>query len=154
MTLQEEFVRSKGLPVWVGLDPVIQMDRLPIIHARVTILFIDQHSDWGVAVKSAKGHIVLSDGTQTKLLHVWGDPDLASEAIHTVFCPDGELRVWNIYKRRHPGGIVTVDQWTGNSGMIVDELSARSRRYRTCCQLGPFVPNFRFLVDWQELPEP
>lgn len=150
MTLQELFVKNKGLPLKVGANLVIQMDRLPIKKGQVLIKFIDQDENWGIALKATKGSIVLAGGEQVKLLHIWSDSKNSAETNYRVDCHEGELRVWNIYKRKHANGEVTVDQWTGNSGMIVVNDAPTSRLYRACCGLGPFVADFRFEIRWVE----
>ena len=150
MTLQQRFIQSNGLPVVVGNDSVFQMDRLPIKDAQVVIKFITQNEDWGIALKSSKGSIILEKGEKVKLLHIWSDPKYEAEVSYDVKCPDGELKVWNIYKTRHSSGFVTVDQWTYNSGMILVKETPSSRLYSACCEIGPFSPNFQFEISWKE----
>ena len=149
MTLQEQFIQSKGSGIPIGTDVVVQMDRLPVGKARVHIRFLEPRMGCGVALKAAKGAIILSDGSKTHLLHVWSDPNLPSEQSHEVDCRDGELRIWNIYRVRHPGGGETVEQWTGNAGMIVDVKSPTKRLYRSSIGPGEFSPDFEFEVLWK-----
>lgn len=152
MTLKEKFIQSNGLPVMVGTDSVFQMDRLPIKEGRVFIKFITQNEDWGLALKSTKGSVILAEGEKVKLLYIWSDPMYEAEVSYDVKCPDGELKVWNIYRTKHSSGMVTVDQWTWNSGMILEKETPSSRHYRACCELGPFTPNFQFEISWKEKP--
>jgi len=116
MSLQEKFMQVRGAPISVGSLTVNQLDRLPIQHALVTIKFMSDHHGNGVALKSAKGGIVLTDGRKVGLLYIWNDTSLPQETKHIVDCPDGELKVWNIYRVHHANGQVTEDSWTGNAG--------------------------------------
>ena len=149
-SLQQMFIESNGCPVMVGQCRVMQMDRIPIGSADVTIRFLGQPTGiHGVILKSAKGGISLSDGRAVKSLCVWDDPDLPREVTHHVECPDGELRVWNVYRIAHPTGEVTEDSWTGNAGMVLVCEDARLRRYKCSAGPGPFDPDqFNFEICW------
>lgn len=148
MTLQEQFIRERGSAITVDHYTVVQMDRLPVHEARVTIKFLQGDGGQGVALKSAKGSITLSDGHSASLVHIWNEPNLPSEVTHFVRCPDGELRIWNIYRVKHPTGEVTEDAWTGNAGMIVEHVAERKRHYRCSSGPGHFDPNFEFEIEW------
>ncbi|HXK59524.1 MAG TPA: hypothetical protein PLP42_06460 [Acidobacteriota bacterium] len=151
LSLQELFLRSGGKSVRVGDHQVIQMDRIPIRAGRVVIQFLDPPTGvHGVAIKAKGGGIELSDGRWVELVHLWDEPGFPRRIEHNVDCPEGWLRLWNIYRTKHKTGEVTEDAWTGNAGMIVDYADAGVRRYR--CSAGPdeFNPdNFKFGVSWQ-----
>ena len=149
-SLQQMFIESNGCPVMVGQYRVMQGDRIPLESADVTIRFLGQPTGiHGVILKSAKGGISLSDGRVVKSLCVWDDPDLPREATHHVECPDGDLRVWNVYRIAHPTGEVTEDSWTGNAGMVLVCEDARLRRYKCSAGPGPFDPDqFEFEICW------
>jgi hypothetical protein len=148
MTLQEQFLQHGGSPIEIDQCAIVQMDRLPIHDATVTLRFLRGQSGNGVALKSANGFITLSDDRSSSLIHIWNEPNLPSEVTHFVRCPDGELRVWNIYHVQHPGGQVTEDAWTGNAGMIVENIAERKRHYRCSAGPGNFDPNFEFEIEW------
>lgn len=150
-SLQELFIESKGAPVVLGDCSVIQMDRIPIKSGIVSVEFQGEPvGRYGVALKSAKGGIVLSDGRTAPLVHVWDEPDRPRKALHRIDCPDGELRVWNVYRTKHHNGEVTEDAWTGNAGMVVDYQGPNIRSYRCSSGLGAFNPDeFAFLLRWE-----
>jgi hypothetical protein len=150
-TLKEAFIASQGAPVDVEGQLVVQMDRLPIKKGRVRIRFLGGSSRvlCGIAIKSAKGHVVLSDGSRAKLVYIWNQAELPKSVEHDIFCPDGELRVWNIYRLHHSTGQTTIDSWTNNAGMIVADTGPHRRKYRCSDGLGDFNPDdFVFEVEW------
>lgn len=151
MTLQAEFAKSRGRPVQVGGYSVVQMDRIPITRGTVTVTFEQGNADLvcGVALKSAKGSILLPNGERVPLLHIWDEPGVSRTAPYEVDCKDGELRVWNIYRVQHASGLVTEDSWTGNAGMVVEHTGENRRRYRCSCGSGDFDPeNQRVSIEW------
>jgi hypothetical protein len=151
-TLQERFIESKGAPVNVDGMEVVQMDRIPMRHARLTISAATPRDGEGIAIKAPQGTIKLSDGREVPLLHIWFDAGLPSSATHEVDCRGGELRVWNIYRNTHPSGAITEDAWTGNAGMTVAQQAENRRLYR--CSRGnttQFDPSFEVLLGWEEV---
>lgn len=140
MSLQEQFVQSRGEPVIVGDTSVLQMDRIPIIRGRVKINFESASEECvsGVSLKSLKGSILLSNGEKVNRVNVWFEKGLPNEIIHQVECPDGELRIWNIYRIKHIDGSVTEDSWTNNAGMVLDCISGNTRKYRCSHGIGEF----------------
>jgi len=150
MALVDQFLKTRGGPVAVGKNKVVQMDRIPIRRGKVTVTFRRAVVDQGVALKSAKGGIRLSDGRDVPLLNIWSEPNLPLQVEHDVTCPDGGLRVWNIYRVRHPNGTTTEDAWTGNAGMIVEIVGSNRRYYRCSDGPGEFDPAFEFEIQWAE----
>lgn len=151
ISLQELFLKSRGAPLLRDGKTIIQMDRVPIRSAVVIVRLLNGWENQGVALKAHSGSILLSDGSNSGLVHIWADNGLSQTVSHSVDCPTGELRVWNIYRTTHPDGSTTEDAWTGNAGMIVDILSDRSRRYRCSDGKGLFDPSFIFELDWVDI---
>jgi hypothetical protein len=156
-TLQELFIRSKGQPLTVGNSIVSQLCEIPLRRGVVRFQFISPpDSNQGVCAKAKGGEIVLSDGSSTEVLYIWHEPGLPNTVSHRVWCPAGQLLVWNIYRvHHHRTGEVTEDYWTGNAGMVLAEDRPGHRRY--CCSdwRTPFVPNaLVFDVDWTSDDKP
>lgn len=149
MSLMEEFLRNLGAPVKIGSREVVQMDRIPIHNGIITVRFRCAAADNGVALKAASGKIFLSDGRHVPLLHIWNELHLPLNVTHVVSCPNKELRIWNIYRSKHPDGSVTEDAWTGNAGMIVEMINSAHRRYRCSNGTGAFDPSFEFEIKWR-----
>lgn len=149
-TLQEKFIESKGQPVLVGQQQVIQMDLIPIRSGNITVRFLSEPIGiYGVVLKSYKGSITLSDGSKVPSVFVWNELGLDREVRHPVECPDGELGIWNIYRTTHPTGETTEDYFTGNAGMIVNRAEDKVRHYLCSAGPGPFDPEqFQFEVCW------
>jgi len=153
MNLQEEFLKSEGKPIKVGGHEIVQGDRIPIKRGTVRITFIGNISSDGIAIKSKpkRGGIEMSNGKFVRLLHIFDEPSLPRQVQHRVNCPDGELRIWNIYKTKQRDGSVTIDSWTGNAGMIVEYISPNSRRYSCSKGTGNFDPtDLTFEISWTE----
>lgn len=156
MSLAELFIRSRGKPVEVNGHSVVLMDRIPITTGKIRLEFIGPSgmADRGVALESSKGWIELSDGKKVRLLHTWDDPSLPRKVEHSVMCPDGELKVWNIYRTRHSSGLITVDAWTGNAGMLVKRIGDNCRDYACSSGPGEFDPSELIIrILWTEMPQ-
>ncbi len=136
-TLQERFVESRGAPVVVDGEEVVQMDRIRADRGTVRVTAKVACAGQGIALKAPTGSITLSDGRGVPLLHIWFDPGLPLIAAHDFDCRDGELRVWNISRTVHPNGVATEDAWTGNAGMLIVQRQPLRRRYR--CSPGTAV---------------
>jgi hypothetical protein len=149
-SLQEQFIESKGAPILVNGQKVVQMDCIPIFSGVVTIHFLGANNRmFGVAMKSPIGRIELSDGTHTKTVISWDEPGMPRSVEYAVACPDGELRLWNVYRVVHLSGEITEDAWTGNAGMLVETLGGNTRRYKCSSGPGKFSPDeFSFEVAW------
>ncbi len=153
MALQTDFLQTNGGPVMREGDSVVQMDRIPISTGLVRIAFQRGNAEQtcGLALESAKGAIYLSGGERVTLLHIWDEQELPRTVAYRVDCPDGELRVWNIYRTEHASGLVTEDAWTGNAGMIVTQVGKRRRQYRCSCGPGDFDPSNQHVnIDWDD----
>lgn len=150
ISLQGLFIDSHGAPIQVGTERVFQMDRIPIVTGEINLKFLNNIANCqGVAIKSKRGGIRVSDGKWVNLLYVWDDPNLPRVVTHQVKCPDGELRIWNIYRTQHLTGAITTDSWTGNAGMIIEVCGGRCRRYRCSSGAGRFNPDeFKFQLEW------
>jgi hypothetical protein len=152
-SLQYRFIESKGKPIDVEGQTVIQMDRVPIRAANVRIQFLKRTGKVpnGITIKSQKGHILLSDGEKVKGVNIWDQKDLPREVEHAVLCPDGQLLVWNIYHAIANEPLTRGEAWTGNAGMIIEKVSANKRRYRCSDGIGDFDPtDLVFELEWQE----
>ena len=153
-TLKEEFILSGGSPLRVGNIDVIQMDVIPVGKAKLIVSVASAINDQGIALKAPKGSIQLSDGKKVSLLHIWFDEGLPTSVTHNVDCGNEGLKVWNIYRTHHPGGLVTEEAWTGNAGMTISESGPQYRRYY--CSPGNayyFDPQLDVLMKWEEVIE-
>jgi len=131
------------------------MDRININQGIVNVRFLSRGGDHlqGVTLKSPKGYVRLSDGTGVGRVNIWDEPELPRFVKHQVFCPDGELRLWNIYKATSDPDHGQADAWTNNAGMLVDQLGKYARRYRCSDGIGEFNPeDIVFEIEWQESP--
>jgi len=151
-SLQSEFVTSHGQPIKRGLDTIIQMDEISIRSGDITLAFLERNATafCGVALKSTKGHIELSDKKKVTLLYVWDLPELSGAIQYKVDCPDGILKVWNIYKIDNDRDLTKAEAWTNNSGIIVEVLGVNRRRYRCSDGIGEFEPEFIFEISWSD----
>lgn len=153
-SLAELFIQRRGQPVEFNGHIVVLMDRIPIRAGSVRLEFLGEKatSDRGIAFKSDKGWIELSSGKRVSLLHTWDEPGLPRTVEHRVNCRDGELRVWNIYRTKHTSGLISVDAWTGNAGMIVNPLTENSREYACSSGPGGFDPSELLVrISWNEM---
>jgi len=151
MTLQQQFLANHGKPIQYGRKSLIQMDRLPVYTAKLSVKFLRGNSELvcGVALKPAKGYIVLSSGKKVKRLNVWDEAGSEKEVNYLVVCPDGELRIWNIYRIKHKSGLITEDSWTNNACMYVQEMSPTRRKYFCSDGLGDIdLRNHEFELNW------
>jgi hypothetical protein len=142
VALQTQFLASKSQPLRIGDHDVVQMDRIPIKEGVISVHFISKQGDilQGVALRVRTGGIVLSDGSTAMRVNIWDESGLPRLVQHKVQCPDGELRVWNIYKATADRDLTRADAWTNNAGMIVEEISNEMRRYHCSDGLGDFDP--------------
>jgi hypothetical protein len=150
-TLQEQFLDSRGAPLLVNGVEIVQIDRIAVRRGKVRLVAKVAYEGQGIALKAPSGAIKLSDGREVSVLHIWFDPGLPLEVTHELDCPDGELRVWNIYRTVHPNGAVTEDAWTGNAGMVIAEKQPRRRHYR--CSPGTaasFNPQLEVTIEVAE----
>jgi hypothetical protein len=149
--MKERFIASGGSPLIINGRVVIQMDTIPVTKAKLNVSASKARNDQGIALKSPKGSITLSDGRKVPLLHMWFDEGLPLSVAHDVDCGSEGLRIWNIYRTRHAGGVVTEDAWTGNAGMAVLDEGENYRRYG--CSPGNadhFDPQLDVVITWQE----
>jgi hypothetical protein len=138
----------------MGDIAIVQMDRIAIRRGIITVTFLERKPSvpQGVALKSAKGFIKLSNGRKEKLVYVWDEEHLPKTVDHEVSCPDGELRIWNIYKANSEKDVRKADAWTNNAGMIVEDITSQKRRYRCSNGIGEFDPTDLILeIAWQPL---
>src|ERR1700733_15396490 len=132
-SLQAEFIKSKSAPVaWFG-HTVMQIDRIPLVDAEVTVRFISPPKTaplQGVRLNAGKnGKISLSDQSTTQKLYIWHEKSLPPVATHLIRCPQRELTVCNIYRIEHRPDFVTEDCWTNNAGMELLESTPTMRRF-------------------------
>lgn len=137
--LQEMFLRSRGAPVRIGEDIVIQMDRIEIpVESLVTVEFLGPEifADNAAVIGVPKpGEIFLSNGTSVQAVAIWDDRGLPRHATHRVVSKGTALQIYNKYRTRHDAGSVTEDSFTGNAGMVVTQTSDCCKRYE--CSNGP-----------------
>jgi len=151
--LQSQFVRTRGGPLKIGEDIIVQQDIIDINRGVVDITFLSESGPvlCGLALKSAKGYIVLSDGSKRRLVFIWNQPNLPERTTHEVRCPDGQLRIWNIYQV-NKAELTKADYWTNNAGMVVELIGENQRKYSCSDGIGPFdKTDMVAVVHWREL---
>jgi hypothetical protein len=152
-SLQALFIQSKGKPIQVDGDTVTGIDKINIARGAVIVRFLHRSGAHlqGVALKSAKGYVRLSDGSEEKRVNIWDEPGLPRTIKHEVFCPNGELLLWNIYKATNIEERTQSDYWTNNAGMIIETVTDHCRRYRCSDGIGSFMPDdLVFEIEWIE----
>lgn len=152
--LVEQFLKSRGAPVKVRGDTVVQSDSLALpARAVVEVSFCGDtpFANNAVVLSVSKGDkIFLSDGSSVTALQIWDEPDLPRSVSHRVECSSGTLRIHNKYRIHHRSGLVTEDSYTGNAGMVVTALAPNRKRYECSNGIGPFDKrNLVFEVLWR-----
>ena len=153
MSLQQQFIDSKGEPVKFEGEDLIQMDCIPLKKGKISINFKGGNSQilCGIAIKSAKGSILLSDGNKAKTIYIWDEYSLPKTVDYEVYCPDGKLKIWNIYRIEHKSGLITEDYWTNNAGIKINKTTENSREYSCSHGLGEIdLDNFIFEIKWKK----
>lgn len=95
---------------------------------RLELLHYAAGFEQGVDIKT-KGGFELADGKVVPLLRTWADSRFEDDVEYPYTSSDGILHVWNVFKRRFPGGEVREERWTGNAGLWVEKLSSSERIY-------------------------
>lgn len=150
MNLQELFARAPGKPVSIGGQTVVQLDRIPIQRGIVEVEFTSFIAGQGIQLAATKGKIWLSDGRTVRRVNILAHPSLPNTASHKVSCPEGELCVYNVYELRYTSGQPFYSMWSGNAGMIVEEVSPFVRAYRCSQGPGEFSPSdLHFALRWK-----
>ncbi|MEC9380778.1 MAG: hypothetical protein VX528_17565 [Candidatus Latescibacterota bacterium] len=151
-SLQSAFIRTRGGPVEVGDYVVTQGDYVPITRGVVYITFVRGLTiHQGVALSVKGGWVQVSDGSKAKKLQVWRDPQFPDWVQHRVYCPKGELLIYNIYRRFDEAGRVFEEMWTRNAGMTILESEEGRRVYGCSDGEGPFDPEDLVVeVQWRE----
>jgi hypothetical protein len=152
-TLQQLFIDSQGKPVEIDGVVIKQSDLIPIFKGKVTIRFIGgSDGNCGIRLKAKQGKIALTNGSSADIVDTWQSKELPPEITYLVHCPEGQLRLWNIYRTAHPNGLTTEDMWTGNAGMVL--LSERPNVRRYGCShggIGRFNPKSLIVeVQWDD----
>jgi hypothetical protein len=137
--LQTQFIDSKGEPVIIGNDKVTQIDVIPLKKGVLSVKFETKplSNPVGIALKSNKGFIKLSDGRKEKLVYVWNISELPNEVKHEVFSPDNQIKIWNIYQIT-AGNPLRAEYWTNNAGMVVEVINDHERVYNCSDGIGAF----------------
>lgn len=142
MSLQYDFIKSKGAPVTVGPHTVFQRDTLDIFGGDITVRFVCSARSpiQGVQLSVKKGGAIeLSDGTYTERLDIWHAPELPPVVIYKVRTIDGHLYVHNRYMVHTSGDAWLPEHWTGNAGMTLIESESNRRLYGCSDGLGEFT---------------
>ena len=128
----------------------MSVDRIPIQRGIVEIEFTSSIAGQGVQLSAGKkGKIWLSDGSIVQRVNILARPTLPNTASHEVSCPDGLLAVYNVYELRYTSGQPYYSMWSGNAGMIVDEVAPFVRKYRCSQGPGTFSPgDLEFTLRW------
>ena len=148
-SLQCKFTESRGEPVRQGEYTVKQLDSIKIESGtyEITVSFLDgKNNDVGIHLEAPDGWIELSDNTQTHKLAIWRGIGLPDVIKHQVYCPNGEIVMWNIYRIRHSENFVTEDKWTGNAGLIIIDEGKQKKQYGCSSGPGEFNP-FELIVE-------
>lgn len=150
MNLQALFQESRMGPVLVDELQVISVDRIPIQRGMVEIEFTSFIAGQGVQFDAGpKGKIWLSDGSTTRRVKILAHPSLPNVARHKVACPGGLLAVYNVYELCYTSGQPYYSMWSGNAGMIVEEVAPFVRKYRCSQGPGDFSPgDLEFTLRW------
>jgi hypothetical protein len=150
MNLQAQFQDSRGNPVLVNGQIVMAVDRIPIQRGIVEIEFTSFIPGQGVQLDAGKkGKIWLSDGSTTVRVRILAHSSLPNLASHKVACPEGILSVYNVYELRYTSGQPYHSMWSGNAGMIVEEVAPFVRKYRCSQGPGDFSPgDLEFTLRW------
>ncbi len=151
--LQELFVESRGCSIERDGHTIVQADTLPIRgHFRVRLEFVGSRvfTNNAVVLWARKpDFILLSDGGKSQAVAIWDEEGLPRSIEYECVIENGSLRVHNKYRVFHRADFVTEDNFTGNAGMIVTELTPTRRRHE--CSVGPgeFDPGaFVFEIAW------
>ena len=142
ISLQERFLRSKGQPQNVRGDRVVQLDRVDLPDtAMITLKFMGDVpfvDNAAVIAISKPGKIFLSDGTTATALKIWDEAGLPRNVVYKIVTAGHQLQIYNKYRTHHKSGLITEDNFTGNAGMVVTEISPNTRRYECSKGPGPF----------------
>lgn len=155
VSLQQQFVESRGAPITVDGRIVVQIDRLQVpSRCRVVVAFVGsepyEHHAAVLAVRKP-GKIFLSDGSGVSAVAIWDQVGLPRLVEHDVD-GSGSLEIYNKYRTRHGEGFVTEDSFTGNAGMIVSVLSENARRYECSGGMGDqSFADLVFEVSWEAM---
>jgi hypothetical protein len=151
--LKDRFLKSKGSPIEIDGKKVVTLDRVKISRGHVVVTFTGTPGKIpnGIIIKSAKGHVLLSDKKKAKSVYIWDDIRLPRRVEHEVYCPNGELLIWNIYRVNPKDDITRADYWTNNAGMFVEQVAKTKRRYHCSDGIGDFDPtDLVFELEWIE----
>jgi hypothetical protein len=140
-TLHSEYILWDGIKVKTG-DWWVVPDR-----GRIKIELIEWQSgiEQAVDVKIEDGCLTLVDGTEVSLLRTWTDSRYDNIVEYPYFTRAGRLFVCNVFKRLWPSGRVTEENWTGNAGFWVDEISPLDRIYHCSHGAAP-TPDFSLFI--------
>jgi len=154
--LQDRFLDSRGAPVKVGDLLVFQIDKIYIPErARVTIQFIGEkifYNSAAVIAIPSPGRILLSDGSAVSAVKTWDEEGLPREVSYVVESAGRKLQIYNKYRTKHKNDILTEDSFTGNSGMVIEEVGSDKKRYKCSNGPGEFSPDaLIFDVSWNAI---
>ena len=151
--LKDQFVRSRGQPLLIDNQLVHQSATIDSPEGSVTLRYLSGERDGhGIRLKAVDGWIELSDGSRAKTVDTWFHAELPDHVTHRFKCRSGVLRLWNVYRVNHPGGMETLDMWTGNAGMVM-LVEGDHRRTYGCSRGGDKSFDPRSLVveiEWAE----
>lgn len=108
--------------------------------------------EMGLDVSAGEGgSIRLSRGSEVvHILRTWHSEVYEPVVEHQFETPTGQLDVWPVSRVRWKGGRTTDEVWTGNSGLRLDESSARSFLL-SCSHASAPTPDFSRLKARLEL---
>jgi hypothetical protein len=153
-SLQDMFLSSRGQAVEIAGREIVQMDRIDLVGiVEVKIQFVGKEvfRDNAAVISIQKpGKILLTDGSAASAVQIWDEPGLPRVVIHVVESAGRQLEIYNKYRTRHSPDFVTEDDFTGNAGMIVTQMSSCRRRYECSNGPGQFSPtDLIFELRWK-----
>lgn len=139
IVLEDLFRENNGEAIIYKGKEIIGIDRISVPKKfKVAIRLISTNSEWKQAVDvKVNGKIYLKDGGEAKHFALWeslfrDEPEDNGCVICSGTSKDGIFLVWNAWENK--GTRTRHDAWTGNGGMIKEEI--REGVYRYYCNDG------------------
>lgn len=149
--LHDYFLETGGQPFAYGSAEIVQTDRWFLEGPCVLeVRFAGNPNFPNDAVRlsfQARGKVQLSDGALVRVAEIHDDPALPRWSRHKVEPRGDHLLVYNAYKVVRNGEFF-MESWTGNAGLIVEQIAPDTRRYACSNGLGSFDQrNLQFEVS-------
>jgi len=142
MSLAEQFQQSRGKPIMVGDQQIIQMYAIEMpTRAQVQLKWVSTHSNLkqGIKIKLDKGDISV-EGKKYQFIVLW--QDTSPNIVNFTCLPkkkNSVLKIWNVWE------IDGIEQaWVGDAGIVIDQT--QTDLFRLNCSNGVDGPNFNDLI--------